>query len=341
MNLPANSKNLDYIRQRIEDYYSTIHALLSFVSLTTWKEGNKIDGANFNFGRRMDTTSTNRVSPDTQVTPDGVIQPYPDLGYITEIKKSLSNKTEEWDKHILQLLKYDDDLMGWWTATETISDHCIVLLIEISRSVEFSDYLASYLANTGEDFNKPFSIVEFARADEFKPYYILRVQHEFDEIEDEDLKETLRKGKKIPIEDVVATYGEKKFYDSEPEAEFTMSVIWLDIFTDMARDVEYNKSLKAYPLEIDINRITCELQKVYGSTGTEHREAQYPKKAWVKRALDGFVRIGLAQEVSADHYRVSFKPIRGDALEKFAKQRVTASAMTGINGERQLSFLEN
>ena len=327
---------MDAIRQKIEDYYSTIHALLSFVSLTSWKNGNKVDGANFTFGRKMDTSANNRISPKNQVTPDVVIQPRADLGYVVEAKKSLPNKTEEWDKYIEQLIKYDDELLGWWGSNETISDHCIVLLIEMSRGVEFSDYLRQYLSKSGSGFNKPFSIVDFTRADEFKHYYLLRT--EYGDIQDSDLKETLRKGKKINIEDVVGTYGVKKFYDSEPEAEFTMSVIWLDIFTDMARKVAYDKNIKAYPLDINLNNITNELQKLYGSTGKGHREVQFPKKAWVKRAFDGFVRIGLAEEISPDSYRVFFKQVKGDTLEKFSKQRISPKTKKVLESERQLTL---
>lgn len=337
MNSQTN-KSVDAIKQKIEDYYSTILALLSFVSLTTWKDGGRVTGANFTLGRRMDTSPFNKVSPKTQVTPDAVVQPCSDLGYVVEAKKSLPSSTQEWDKYIRQLLKYDDDLVGWWTNGESISEHCTVLLIEISRSVEFTDYLAQYLSANNIQFNKPFSVVMFGRADEFKHYYILRTQ--MGNIQDDELRETLRKGRKINIEDIVGTYGERKFYDTEPEPEFTMSVLWLDIFHDLAKNVDYDKNLKAYPLEVDVNGVTKELQRLYGSTGKNHREAQFPKKAWVQKAIDGFVRLGLAEVLSHDNYRILFRHIKGDVLEKFAKQRQNSKTKKPLDNEKQLSFPE-
>lgn len=338
MNSQTN-KNVEIIKQRIEDYYSTILALLSFVGLTTWKNGGNIPGANFTFGRRMETSLQNTISSNAKVTPDVVIQPYSNLGYVVEAKKSLPNSTQEWDRYIQQLIKYDDDLIGWWTNDESIQDHCTVLLIEISRSVEFSDYLAQYLSANNSSFKKPFSIVMFSRADEYKPYYILRT--ETGDILDNGLKEVLRKGKKINIEDVVGAYGEKKFYDTEPEPEFTMSVLWMDIFNETARGIEFNKNLKAYLLEVDVNDVTKELQRLYGSTGNKHREAQFPKKAWVRKAFDGFVRLDLAEIISHDKYRVFFKQIRGDILEKFAKQRQNSETKKSIDDGKQLTFLDN
>ncbi len=284
----------------------------------------------------MDTSGHNKVSPNTHVTPDAVIQRTAQLSYVVEAKKSLPSRTEEWDRYVEQLLKYDDDLSGWWTSDETISNHSIVLLIEISRGVEFADYLRQYLSAHGIGFDNPFSIIDFTRADEFKPYYLLRT--ELGEIQDKDLKETLRKGKKVVIEDVVRTYGERKFYDTEPEPEFTMSVIWLDILTDLARKAEFDKTLRAYPLDIALNDVTIELQKLYGSAGKAHREVQFPKKAWVKRAFDGFVRIGFAKEISSGVYRVYFKQFKGDMLERFAKQRLNPKTKKVREEEQQLSF---
>ncbi len=338
MNSQTN-KNVEAIKQKIEDYYSTILALLSFVGLTTWKNGGNVPGANFTFGRRMETSPSNMISPNAKITPDAVIQPYFNLGYVVEAKKSLPNSRQEWDKYIQQLIKYDDDLIGWWTDDEFVSDHCTVLLIEISRSVEFSDYLAQYLSVNGLSFKKPFSVVMFSRADEFKHYYILRT--ETGDILDDDLRENLRKGKKINIENVVGTYGDRKFYDTEPEPEFTMQVLWMDIFNEMARNVVFNKNIKAYLLEVDINDMTKELQRLYGSTGSKHREAQFPKKAWVQKAFDGFVRLDLAEVISHDKYRVFFKQIRGDILEKFSKQRQNSKTKKLSDDGKQLTFLDN
>ena len=90
-----NSSNATVIaiKQKIEDYYSTIHALQAFISITTWDNG-KIAKSHNSLGQRMITSKHNRVSPNQKVTPDAVIQRTTDLGYIVEAKKRLSDNTE-------------------------------------------------------------------------------------------------------------------------------------------------------------------------------------------------------------------------------------------------------
>src|SRR3989304_1429488 len=329
---------IETVKEKIEDYTSTIHAIFSFIILTTRdNEGKTLSNAKFTLGRKMDTSSKNKISPENKITPDAVIQTFPALGYVVEAKKSLPNNTMDWDKYIQQLQKYDDDLVGWWTQNEKLSNHSIVLLIEIARGVEFSDYLNQYLLRNNKTFKKMFSIVEFNRADENKHYYFLRTQK--GNINGDDLRETLRIGKKINRENILASYGYRKFYDTEPEPEFTMQVIWMDIFNGMKNDYIYDETMKAYVFEIDLMNITEELQKLYGSTGMNHREPQFPKKAWVKRAIEGFVCLGLAEYKANDTYRIFYKDFKSDILEKFYKHRLQDSKLARTK-TKQLSFLE-
>jgi hypothetical protein len=267
------------------------------------------------------------------------VQRTTEFGYIVEAKKSLPMSKNDWDKYVRQLLKYDDDLTGWWTRDSLIRSHATVLLIEISRSVEFCDYLSQYLATNQVVFDRPFSVVEFGRADEFIPYYLLRTK--LGDIEDDDIRETLRKGKKVVIEEVIRAYGQIKFYDSEPEPEFTMAVIWNDLFTEMARSTEIDKNRKAYIFEVDVISITKELQKLYGSNGNAPRQVEFPRKTWVRKAFDAFSRLGYVESIGHDRYRVFYKQIRGDILERFTKQRINPKTKKPRDNGKQLSLFED
>ena len=127
--------SLDQVKEKIDEYEGTIHAIQAFVSLTTWDKlvGLRVADTEFSFGRRMETSSGNRVSPDSDVTPDVVIQVGSNLGYTIEVKYSLPKDTEYWSDTANQLLKYDDDLVGWWTKSEHINSRCTALLIEQGR----------------------------------------------------------------------------------------------------------------------------------------------------------------------------------------------------------------
>lgn len=318
MNSKSNEQ-VNGLRAKIEDYYSTIQALHAFISLLIW-DGDRIqDGAKFGIGRKMGTSSNNRVSPNTSVTPDATVQRFDNLGYVIEAKKSLPQNKEQWQKEVNQLLKYDDNLIGWWTDDQLIDQQCTVLLIEISRAVDFVDYLKLYLSENGIHFANEMSVIFFTRADEFKPHYMLRT--EWGNIQDQYIFDLLRRGKKVTVEAVTASFGERKFYDSEPAPEFTMIVIWQDIFNHIARNYEFNRDIKAYIFDVDVTEITRELQQNYGSTGNSHRSVEFPKKIWVNKAFDGFVRLHLAEKLDNDKYRIYYKLIRTDLLEKFSKHQ--------------------
>ncbi len=136
------------IKEKIEDYESTIRAGQSFISLVTWENSHKIEASIYSIGRRMETSGSNLVSPNDEVTPDIVIQRQPDLGYVVEVKKSLSKDRREWEEVAKQIIKYDDELIGWWNLPdEKIKDQCVVLLIHYSRSRDFSDFFEEYINN--------------------------------------------------------------------------------------------------------------------------------------------------------------------------------------------------
>ena len=123
------------------------------------------------------------------------------------------------------------------------------------------------------------------------------------------------------MEDVVASYGGKLFYDAEPDPEYMMARIWADIVMQarvQARDRD-DKGHILVPLKI--TSVTDELQKAHGSRGREHREVEYPKQTWVKRALDGLVQLRYARKVDDDNYVVLYRQIRGDLIDTFVRGR--------------------
>ena len=289
MNIQAQAEilSLEDVKNRIEDYRTTIHALEAFTSMVTWDSSSKqqIPGSRYSIGRRMETSSANRISPNTAITPDTIIQRNPNLGYVVEAKKSLpQNNNDNWRDVIDQLLKYDDDLIGWWTENELISASCPVLLLHISRSADFCMYLDSLIKGQQVTFIKPVSIVEFDRSMQVKEFLFLRLI--WGNIEDSTVLTGLRSGRQISIENVLAnpSYGEKKFCDFQPIPEHTMTILWQDLFTEMKQKVTYDQKAKAYPINVNIENLTVELQKLYGAVGIEPRQITYPRAEWVTRS---------------------------------------------------------
>ena len=334
--------DIQEIRQKIEDYTTTIHALQSFVSLVTWNSANRSTyaGTHSSLGRRMDTTPGNRISPETTVTPDAVIQRSDDLGYLVEAKKSLPANSDRWDSVVEQLAKYDDGLIGWWTETEVIDVSSVVLLIEIARSAEFSLYLESAINSGQVEFTRPISVVEFTKSSELKEFLFIR-KH-WGDIADEEFSSLLAIGKKVPIEKVVGTYGSMKFYDAPPVVEHTMVNLWQDIFTGMKSDFPYDEEARAWLFNVTLESLTDDLQRLYGSSGNRPREVAFPRKAWIREAMNALVRLGYAEKAAeSDEYVVYFKRVKGDVLERFSLHRASDDR-GGVGTEPiQSSFLDN
>ncbi len=329
------------IRQKIEDYATTIYALQSFVSLITWDmdRGTVLSGSHYSFGRRMDTSAVNRVSPNETVTPDAVIQKTPELGYIVEAKKSLPENNDYWSSVVDQLIKYDDDLLGWWTEDESLEGSNVILLVEISRAAEFARLLEQQLNDGSTQFNRPTSVIEFTKSSELKEFIFIRKQ--WGRIEDEVFDEILELGKKVPIEKVLGTYGSMKFYDAEPVVEHTMVILWQDLFTQMKSEFPYDEEKSNWLIDVSIEDLTQELRQLYGASGDSPRDFPFPRNVWIRRAMDALVDLGYAEKKEAPgEYVVLFKRLTGDVLERFTDHREIDGSIDPDEAAIQTSFLQ-
>ena len=65
-----------------------------------------------------------------EVTPDTVVQRRPTQGIVAEVKHTFppNGETARRNEVFEQLKSYDENLEGWWTDTEEIEAHDIVLL---------------------------------------------------------------------------------------------------------------------------------------------------------------------------------------------------------------------
>lgn len=327
---------LDHLDKLFNDYETTILAIESFIHFLTWDDenGGYKNSANSSIGRRMTTTDSNRVSFDVDVTPDIVIQIGDDVGYVAEVKNNLSRVEKSWLRHIEQLERYDDRLFGWWTEDGQISDSCVVLMVHYLRSRSFIDFLDQNLADRHMVFSSPVSIIEYNRVDQVNSFISLRI--EWGDILDTTVKSELREGTAIPIEKLLASRSIRKFYDSPPPIEYTMSILWQNIFTPMISEERLNRESRTYSLPVNLDKITNELRSTYGSASRIERDVSFPRRKSVRDAMDAFVSIGLATQPDNDNYTVHFKKLQ-DPLRKFSKVRDKNGA-TGDDRYKQLGI---
>jgi hypothetical protein len=304
------------VRLEAENYRSTVIALHVFAYILMQKNSS----AKYSIGRKMTTSEYNHISQNEDQTPDLVVQIMSEEGYVCEAKSTLPNDSEWWDKHIKQLLKYDDDLLGWWTdGSKLNNDSNTILLISSEKSVKFRRRFEEYIKEKSIVLRKPTAFIGFMRAGTLEESLLFQL--DWGRVYNEELHNSLEDRKLIPFERFMQSYGHLKFYDSPPPVEYMMEVLWSHLFNDLKSSVKYDEKTKSWPFNIDISDITMQVQKLYGQHTNNERETSFPKIKWVREAIEHYEAIGLAKEITNDQYIIHYKNLRGDLMEKFSKAR--------------------
>ena len=313
------------IRDRINDYETTIQGLQAFLLAVTWR-GGKSAKHEYSLGRRM-TPDDEEGSRNTQdVTPDATIQIGESLGYVLEAKRSFPFNQDFWEQEALQILRYSSTLSGWWTDSGQIDIQNSIGLIWIEYISDFAAYLEEHIASHGNPPEKPVALVQFSIVSGAKEFVFLRV--DWGEIDDDELLEDFSRGISIPLELLKKPpQRQLKFYDQRPVTEYLMVVLWNDLFTSAASEIEFDDDLRSFAFEVSVDDLASDLQRFYGSEGLETRDRKFPRAAWVRGALDAFAVLDLAEKSDEiGTYLIKFrKTLRtgesGDLIDRFSRHR--------------------
>jgi hypothetical protein len=309
------------IREDADNYVNSVLAVLALVNELRWDSGKRLlrSSTNYEIGRRMTTSANNTISPETQITPDFVVQESK-YGVIGEITYSLAQDEAGWLDKLKQLRKYDDDLLGWWTPTEKLPSHDIACLVQFSRMVMVSDILAKHRRKKKTDlkFESNLAIVGFNRSSGATQEYMSLIKN-FGELSDKTTSERLRKSVQVPLERLVIEYKDKKFVDFEPPMAYLLQILWENLFTSYLDECPYDEEKGYAPIPVTVDRVTDDLQKAYGFSSTGPRSPEVPKKRWIRRALDHLVVFRFATKID-EEYTIKYRRIkRGDPITRFGK----------------------
>lgn len=311
------------IRDEANDYHETVQTLLAFAAFVCHDGQSRRTGSHFGFGRRMTTSSANRVSPNAEITPDCITQKESDYGIVAEAKKQISRATEQWDAHVAQLRKYDDQLTGWWTESQQIAKSDAALLIHQSRGRAFTQFLQSKKDEDPLNVGEHTSVIEFNRSDEGQSYIFFRL--EWGVVNDRELAEKLQPGVQVPVEKVLRSFPNILFYDAPPPIEDLMTMLWMDWLFSRFDPALVDPASGTAALTVTVSEITSDLQQAYGSKALEvdQRSAEFPRSRWVREALDAFVGLEMATAGGdGETYIVKYKTIpKEDVLERFVRLR--------------------
>lgn len=244
------------IRNEINDYEQTIHAIVGFMNFFLFDPGRKErrnDVIAFQ-GRRFSPSPGKSINEKGErvdyVTPDiGILLPSKS-GVIGEVKKSFPLDQKHWFKTFEQLMKYDDDLIGWPTGDEKIDSHDIVLILHQSRGERVSEFYETHKEKEIE-IKRPFSIVEFNRSDEVKSNYFFRKK--LGDLSENEVDRQLKYGVQVPMEVFIGIYSTIKLYDDKPPLPYLLELIWTHVVLERARESEqYIKLRKNQKMEVDL-----------------------------------------------------------------------------------------
>lgn len=324
-------------------YESTVQALLTFAAFVTHDGTELRPDSHFGFGRRLEIVATQEeaVGEDTPgqgeeeaeevepltVTPDLVAQKSASYGIVAEVKGGLAQGSDVWDSHLDQLELYDRPMIGWWTDSEMIPKANAVLLVHRSRSRQFVQYLETEIAEGRRSLSANAAVIEFVRSNQVSSNYSFTV--EWGGIIDEDL--SLAESAEVPLEKVVNEFGEIQFYDAEPPLPMFLEFLWGEFFGRIG-DLEFDPDKRHWPFLVTVKGVTEELQKAYGSKAPalarDDRSCEFPRRKWVKRALDALVALELALPGGeVDEYTVLVRNIgRGRDLRSEFVRRLFAKS---------------
>jgi len=327
-------------RDAAEDYQSTVHAMLAFSAFVVHDATAQRPNSHFGFGRRMTTSEANVVTPSGTVTPDIVAQKSDSYGVVAEVKRSLPSDRTKWSSHVGQIRKYDDDLTGWWTSDRRMAISDTTLLLHQTRSRAFVNVLDDERKQNAEVVGPHTSVVEFNRSDERQVNYFFRL--EWGDVRDADLSGRLREGVAVPIDKVIRTFANVKFYDADPPLHSLLAFLWIDYFGPLVAAVAYDENLKAFPIDVSSAAIADELQRAYGSQLLEkdERSVEFPSAKVIRRALDALVTMKLAMSLPAgtSEYRVLYRQFNDDVLLRFASMLKTPAE--SVTAQTTLPFDE-
>ena len=317
------------IRNEINDYEQTIHAIVGFINFFLYDAERKEMRRDVIVlqGRRFNPSPGKSFNRDGEridyVTPDiGILLPSKG-GVIGEVKKSFPSDQKHWFKIFEQLMRYDDDLTGWPTDDETVDSHDIVLILHQSRGARVREFYETQ-KGTKIDFNRPFSIIEFNRSDEEKSYYFFRKLS--GKLSEESVDSRLLYGVPVPMEVFIKIYSTIKIYDDEPPPPYLLHLIWQNVALKKAAESEHFEKLRRNQ-KIDVNlemeTIIDELHRGFSFRGLNeiesNRQPRIPKREWILRACDKLVELKEAKWVDQRKtITIFFRPY-DDVLSHFIK----------------------
>jgi len=312
------TSKFDLIKGDIDDYSQSISGMITFCKSIS--KSDECNGHCFFIGRRMDTSEENQVIKKTEVTPDLVIQVNPNYGIIVEAKLFPMNQ-DYWKDKFLQIKKYDDNLKGWKTPTEYITETDLVLLTQYKLKTTISDYINDKIQKKEMHYDRSFSLVTYNQSERRGKQYIL-LEKGYGQLSNPEINEKLRSIDEINAEEIVSELSLIKFYDVEPPLPYTAYIIWEYIFPQLISPEKFmeSKGKKITEIIVDVSIVTKMLKDQFTRVvNRDSRQPEIPKTSWIASAIDKLIewKYGYYEKTTKKRI-IKYKKIK-DPLGTFIK----------------------
>jgi len=213
-------------------------------------------------------------------------------------------------------MAYDDDLLGWPSATGTVASHDVALIVHQARGKVVCRFYDKHRGNKIQ-FQRPFCIVEFNRSNERQAYFFFRtaVGH----LTDVSVNAKLENGVQVPMWALTRAYSEIKIYDNEPPLAYLLYLIWEHVINAKASENPKYAGLRKRQrlgVELSVDEVVVELHEKFSfhqlHKQTSDRQPKIPNQEWVKRAFDRLVKAGEAEWVDRAEGRLKAQFSRHD-----------------------------
>jgi len=279
-----NKKNLEY-----ERYYKTVTLTLGIK--------HHLDSTIYDCTFISAEPRLKIIDEDIEINPDFILQ-YDDSkkGILGEIKTTIPfNEDYVLNNEFKQLEKYCKKVTGWNTETEEVESHDILCFVYLTDSDRLVNLFARAHGKGKINITCNVCISEFSTVPSLKigEGDILLLKHKYGILDCTTLTEKLVENIKIIIDELQENYEVCKFTRKEPPIEYMMDHLWMQIFPVFA---EREKS-KEQDITVYLDELLEIVHKFYVSwTGITGEHSQV-RETWIKKSLDKFIDIELAEKI--------------------------------------------
>jgi hypothetical protein len=224
-----------------------------------------------------------------EIRPDMVLQHNGKQGILCEIKTSLPLKDEHLLGTLKQLERYSKEVIGWETIDRKVDHQDVMLFCHAFDYDRVLEKMNQWIADGALKVSE-ISLCEWVMAQNpktRKEELLIRLRD--GRTSCDELNMLLKKNINVDVQQLVVEYEECKFTRKEPPIEYTMNQLWLHVFSEISKN--------SADFEVSTEKLLEIVYEYYITWSNVKGEYSQVREKWIKKALQGFCEIGLAEEV--------------------------------------------